>query len=114
MLSCVVTQATSLLLKDNTLIVAFRVNNTTSLSDDLLHEGGCSYHFYLAVERYQFKTETLMDLLGAAGRHPGLPMVVCCSSRNELDAASSAVANVPYISLASLPMVSKVVIYGGV
>ncbi|TQD91639.1 hypothetical protein C1H46_022822 [Malus baccata] len=43
-----------------------------------------------------------MDLLGVAGRRPGLPMVVCCSSRDELDAVCSAVANVPYISLASL------------
>ncbi|KAB2594781.1 hypothetical protein D8674_030231 [Pyrus ussuriensis x Pyrus communis] len=52
-----------------------------------------------------------MDLLGVAGRRPGLPMVVCCSSRDELDAVRSAVANVPYISLTSLLMVSKVVIY---
>ncbi|XP_048426245.1 uncharacterized protein LOC103945522 isoform X2 [Pyrus x bretschneideri] len=59
-------------------------------------------HFYLAVDRHQFKMETLMDLLGVAGGRPGLPMVVCCSSRDELDAVSSAVANVPYISLASL------------
>ncbi|BBH07811.1 hypothetical protein Prudu_019845 [Prunus dulcis] len=46
--------------------------------------------------------ETLMDLFGVAGRRPCLPIVVCCSSRDELDAVSSAVANVPYISLASL------------
>ncbi|KAM1018199.1 hypothetical protein TB2_039678 [Malus domestica] len=118
MLSCVVTQATSLLLKDNTLIVVSCVNNTTpvcifyfTLSDNLLHEGGCNYHFYLAVDRYQFKMETLMDLLGVAGRRPGFPMVVCCSSHDELDAASSAVANVPCISLASLLMVSKVIIF---
>ncbi|KAM2216124.1 hypothetical protein TB1_022224 [Malus domestica] len=39
-------------------------------------------------------------------RRPGLPMVVCCSSRDELDAISSAVANVPYISLASLDYAS--------
>ncbi|VVA09511.1 PREDICTED: eukaryotic [Prunus dulcis] len=59
-------------------------------------------HFYLAVDRLQFKMETLMDLFGVAGRRPCLPIVVCCSSRDELDAVSSAVANVPYISLASL------------
>ncbi|XP_070666286.1 uncharacterized protein [Malus domestica] len=46
--------------------------------------------------------EMWMDLLGVVGRHPGLPMVVCCSSRDELDAVCSAVTNVPYISLASL------------
>ncbi|KAM1373206.1 hypothetical protein ACFX2I_023934 [Malus domestica] len=63
-------------------------------------------HFYLAVDRHQFKIETLMDLLGVAGRRPGLPMVVYCSSRDELDAVSSAIANVPYISLASLDYAS--------
>ncbi|KAM1589548.1 hypothetical protein ACFX10_028425 [Malus domestica] len=59
-------------------------------------------HFYLAVNRHHFKMEMWMDLLGVVGRHPGLPMVVCCSSRDELDAVCSAVTNVPYISLASL------------
>ncbi|KAM0955719.1 hypothetical protein ACFX2I_023987 [Malus domestica] len=66
----------------------------------------CLRRFYLAVDRHQFKMETLMDLLGVAGRRPGLPMVVCCSSRDELDAISSAVANVPYISLAFLDYAS--------
>ncbi|KAM1032948.1 hypothetical protein ACFX2I_036460 [Malus domestica] len=37
-------------------------------------------------------------ILGVAGRCPGLPMVVCCSSRDVLDAISSVVANVLYIS----------------
>ncbi|KAL6227348.1 hypothetical protein ACLB2K_001307 [Fragaria x ananassa] len=59
-------------------------------------------HFYLAVDRIQFKMETFMDLLGVAGRRPCLPIVVCCSSRDELDAVSSAVASVPYISFAPL------------
>ncbi|RXI05346.1 hypothetical protein DVH24_006603, partial [Malus domestica] len=59
-------------------------------------------NFYLAVDRLHFMMDTLMDLLGLAGRRSGLPMVVCCSSRDELDAVCSAVANVPFISLASL------------
>ncbi|PRQ43864.1 hypothetical protein RchiOBHm_Chr3g0472951 [Rosa chinensis] len=46
--------------------------------------------------------ETFMDLLGVAGRRPCLPMVVCCSSHDELDAVSSTIATVPYISLAPL------------
>ncbi|XP_022859392.1 eukaryotic initiation factor 4A-I isoform X1 [Olea europaea var. sylvestris] len=50
-------------------------------------------HFYLAVDRLQFKMETLVDLLGMAGRRPCLPMVVCCSTRDELDAVCSAVSN---------------------
>ncbi|KAK0578870.1 hypothetical protein LWI29_017551 [Acer saccharum] len=59
-------------------------------------------HFYVAVDRLQFKMETLVDLLGVAGRRTCLPMVVCCSSRDELDAVSSAVSNLPYISFSSL------------
>lgn len=46
--------------------------------------------------------ETLVDLLGVAGRHQWLPMVVCCSSRDELDAVCSALSNLTYISLAAL------------
>uniref|UniRef100_A0A7C9AL69 Uncharacterized protein n=1 Tax=Opuntia streptacantha TaxID=393608 RepID=A0A7C9AL69_OPUST len=60
-------------------------------------------HFYLAVDRLHFKMETLVDLLGVVGRRSGLPIVVCCSSRDELDAVCAAVSALPYISLSSLP-----------
>ncbi|KAB1214721.1 Eukaryotic initiation factor 4A [Morella rubra] len=63
---------------------------------------GQQRHFYVAVDRLQFKMETLVDLLGVAGRRPGLPMVVCCSSRDELDAVCSTVSNLPYISFVPL------------
>ncbi|XP_071724987.1 uncharacterized protein [Rutidosis leptorrhynchoides] len=59
-------------------------------------------HFYIAVDRQKFKMETFVDLLGVAGKRPSLPMVVCCSSRDELDSVCSAVSNLPNISLASL------------
>ncbi|EOX91396.1 ATP-dependent RNA helicase eIF4A isoform 4 [Theobroma cacao] len=59
-------------------------------------------HFYVAVDRLHFKMETLIDLLGVAGRRTCLPIVVCCSSRDELDAVCSAVSNLPYVSLSSL------------
>ncbi|POO02789.1 P-loop containing nucleoside triphosphate hydrolase [Trema orientale] len=59
-------------------------------------------HFYVAVDRLQYKMVTLLDLLGMAGHRPGLPMVVSCSSRDELDAVCSAVSTLPFISLASL------------
>ncbi|XP_021714296.1 ATP-dependent RNA helicase eIF4A-like [Chenopodium quinoa] len=59
-------------------------------------------HFYLAVDRLPFKMETLVDLLGVVGRRSGLPMVLCCSSRDELDAVCSTVSSLPYISLSSL------------
>ncbi|KAM0032227.1 putative RNA helicase [Helianthus debilis subsp. tardiflorus] len=59
-------------------------------------------HFYLAVDRIHYKMETLVDLLGMAGRRPWLPMVVCCSTRDELDAVCSAVSNISYICVTPL------------
>ncbi|KAJ6288642.1 hypothetical protein OIU76_024595 [Salix suchowensis] len=60
-------------------------------------------HFYVTVvDRPHFKTETLVHLLGVAVRRPALPIVVCCSSRDQLDAVCSAVSNLPFISLACL------------
>ena len=40
-----------------------------------------------------------MDLLDMAGRRPELPMVVTCSSRDELDAVCSAVSSLPFLCL---------------
>lgn len=92
-------------------------------------------HFYLAVDRPQFKMvvlkhcfeflkffsfvcliiaecvqnlskneqETLTDLLGLVGRRPCLPIVVCCSSRDELDSVCSNISNLSSrISISSL------------
>ncbi|XP_078165078.1 initiation factor 4A-like protein isoform X1 [Carex rostrata] len=59
-------------------------------------------HYYLAVDRLQFKMETLVDLLEVAGKQPSLPIVICCSSRDELDAVCSTVANLSYISFSPL------------
>ncbi|GMN30100.1 hypothetical protein TIFTF001_002690 [Ficus carica] len=59
-------------------------------------------HFYVAVDRLQYKMVTLLDLLGMAGHRPGLPMVVTCSSRDELDSVCFAVSSLPFISLSSL------------
>ncbi|XWS33625.1 hypothetical protein CRYUN_Cryun22dG0098800 [Craigia yunnanensis] len=59
-------------------------------------------HFYVAVDKLHFKMETLTDLLGVADRRTCLPIVVCCNSRDELDAVCSAVSIIPYISLSSL------------
>lgn len=43
-----------------------------------------------------------MDLLGVTGQRPNLPIAVCCSSRDELDALCSVVSNLSYISLSIL------------
>ncbi|XP_054825352.1 ATP-dependent RNA helicase eIF4A [Prosopis cineraria] len=61
-----------------------------------------SRHFYLAVDRLQFKMETLKDLLGLVGRRPRLPIVVCCSTRDELDSVCSTFSSLPFISLSVL------------
>ncbi|KAH7679427.1 RNA helicase protein [Dioscorea alata] len=59
-------------------------------------------HYYVAVDRLRFKMDTLVDLLGVAGRRPFLPIVVCCSYRDELDAVCSAVSGLSFISLSPL------------
>ncbi|KAJ7952863.1 eukaryotic initiation factor 4A [Quillaja saponaria] len=67
-----------------------------------LTQFGQSRHFYVAVDRHQFKMKTLEDLLVEVGQRPGLPMVVCCSTRDELDSVCSTVFNLPFICLSSL------------
>ncbi|XP_077249844.1 initiation factor 4A-like protein isoform X2 [Tasmannia lanceolata] len=52
--------------------------------------------------RLQFKMEVLIDLLRVAGQRPSLPIVLCVSSRDELDTVCSAVSNLTFISLACL------------
>lgn len=52
--------------------------------------------------RYKYLQATLVDLLGMAGRRPRLPLVISCSSRDELDAVCSAVSNLPFISVSPL------------
>eukprot|EP00268_Persea_americana_P001027 TRINITY_DN10305_c0_g2_i4.p1 TRINITY_DN10305_c0_g2~~TRINITY_DN10305_c0_g2_i4.p1 ORF type:complete len:239 (+),score=48.46 TRINITY_DN10305_c0_g2_i4:102-719(+) len=73
-----------------------------SASPSSSHHFSSPRHYYVAVDRLQFKMETLVDLLGVAGRHHSLPIALCCSSRDELDAVCSTVSNLSYISLASL------------
>lgn len=46
--------------------------------------------------------ETLVDLLSMACRRPSLPIVVCCSTRDELDAVCSAVSNLSFIDTAAV------------
>ncbi|KAJ1295645.1 hypothetical protein BS78_01G238800 [Paspalum vaginatum] len=58
-------------------------------------------HYYLAVDRIQFKMRTLLELLGVVADRR-LPIVICVSSRDELDAVCAAVANLPFVSLSPL------------
>nr|VDC98795.1 unnamed protein product [Brassica oleracea] len=65
-------------------------------------------HFYLAVDHSEIEIlkidaqETVVELLGVLGRRPWLPIVVCCSSRDELDAVCSSLSTLPFISFAAL------------
>ncbi|XP_024640292.1 uncharacterized protein [Medicago truncatula] len=59
-------------------------------------------HFYLAVDRLQFKMQTLVDLLDLVGRRPCLPIVVCCSTRDDLDSLCSSLSPLPFISSSAL------------
>ncbi|XP_040383858.1 eukaryotic initiation factor 4A-I [Oryza brachyantha] len=60
-------------------------------------------HFYLAVDRLQFKMRTLLELLGVvADRRGALPIAICVSSRDELDAVCADVAGLPFMSLSPL------------
>ena len=49
--------------------------------------------------------ETLVDLLGVVGRRPRLPIVICCSSRDDLDSVSAALSGASYISLLYLVII---------
>ena len=51
--------------------------------------------------------ETVVELLGVLGRRPWLPIVVCCSSRDELDAVCSSLSTLPFISFAALVLLSS-------
>ncbi|BAF26411.1 uncharacterized LOC4348516 [Oryza sativa Japonica Group] len=60
-------------------------------------------HFYLAVDRLQFKMRTLLELLGVvADRRGALPIAVGVSSRDELDLVCADVASLPFVSLSPL------------
>lgn len=45
--------------------------------------------YYVAVDRLQLKMGTLVDLMKVLGRKQGLPLIMCCSSRDSLDMVCS-------------------------
>ncbi|KAH9318411.1 hypothetical protein KI387_020180, partial [Taxus chinensis] len=65
-------------------------------------DGETHSQYYLAVDRQQFKLGTLVDLLDVIGRRSGLPIVLCCSSRDGLDSVCATISSLPYISLSCL------------
>eukprot|EP00252_Welwitschia_mirabilis_P002584 TRINITY_DN12532_c0_g1_i1.p1 TRINITY_DN12532_c0_g1~~TRINITY_DN12532_c0_g1_i1.p1 ORF type:complete len:215 (+),score=30.44 TRINITY_DN12532_c0_g1_i1:120-764(+) len=58
--------------------------------------------YYLAVDRQAFKLGTLVDLLEVLGRRSGLPIVLCCCSRDVLDRLCESISSLPYVSLTYL------------
>ncbi|XP_057449514.1 ATP-dependent RNA helicase eIF4A [Lotus japonicus] len=65
-------------------------------------QSGHSRHFYLAVDRLQVKMQTLVDLLDLVGRRSCLPIVICCSTRDDLDSLFSSLSALPFISSSAL------------
>ncbi|CAJ1929651.1 unnamed protein product [Sphenostylis stenocarpa] len=59
-------------------------------------------HFYLAVDRLQFKMQTVIELVDLVARRPCLPIVVCCSTRDDLDFLCSSVPALPVVSSSAL------------
>ncbi|KAL2348399.1 hypothetical protein Fmac_002399 [Flemingia macrophylla] len=59
-------------------------------------------HFYLAVDRLQFKMQTVVELVDLVARRPCLPIVVCCSTRDELDSLCSSISALPFLSSSAL------------
>lgn len=58
--------------------------------------------YYIAVDRQQLKMGTLVDLMKVLGRKQGLPLIMCCSSRDSLDAVCSQFSSFQHMSLSCL------------
>ncbi|BAU00205.1 hypothetical protein VIGAN_10177800 [Vigna angularis var. angularis] len=59
-------------------------------------------HFYLAVDRLHFKMQTVIELVDLVARRPSLPIVVCCSTRDDLDSLCSSLSTLPFVSSSAL------------
>ncbi|KAJ8567249.1 hypothetical protein K7X08_019457 [Anisodus acutangulus] len=55
--------------------------------------------------------DTLVDLLGMAGQLRCLPIVVSCSTRDELDAVCSALSNLSHITMAALVLTHDISLF---
>ncbi|EFJ22195.1 hypothetical protein SELMODRAFT_58586, partial [Selaginella moellendorffii] len=53
-------------------------------------------HFYIAVDRQEFKMRTFFDLLEHFWKRSGVPLVICCNARDSLDAVFAAAASCPH------------------
>ncbi|MCO5586552.1 hypothetical protein L7F22_040493 [Adiantum nelumboides] len=58
--------------------------------------------YYVAVDRQQLKMGTLVDLMKVLGRKQGLPLIMCCCSRDSLDAVCSQFSSSQHMSLSCL------------
>eukprot|EP00249_Psilotum_nudum_P015479 c25348_g1_i3 orf=187-858(+) len=56
-------------------------------------------HYYVAVDRQQFKMGTLVDLLEVLRRKNGLPLIICCDSRDSLDDVCGRVLTSPNMTV---------------
>lgn len=58
--------------------------------------------YYVAVDRHQLKMGTLVDLMNVLVRKQGLPLIMCCSSRDSLDAVCSHFSSSQHMSVSCL------------
>ncbi|XP_024533962.1 ATP-dependent RNA helicase eIF4A [Selaginella moellendorffii] len=59
-------------------------------------DGDSPRHFYIAVDRQEFKMRTFFDLLEHFWKRSGVPLVICCNARDSLDAVFAAAASCPH------------------
>lgn len=58
--------------------------------------------YYVAVDRQQRRMGTLVDLMKVLGRKQGLPLIMCCSSRDSLDMVCSHFSSSQHMSVSCL------------
>ncbi|KAL3039196.1 hypothetical protein AAZX31_01G172700 [Glycine max] len=54
------------------------------------------------VDRLHFKMQTVIELVDLVARRPCLPIVVCCSTRDDLDSLCSSLSTLPFLSSSAL------------
>eukprot|EP00246_Nothoceros_aenigmaticus_P017364 TRINITY_DN8439_c0_g1_i1.p1 TRINITY_DN8439_c0_g1~~TRINITY_DN8439_c0_g1_i1.p1 ORF type:complete len:229 (+),score=25.65 TRINITY_DN8439_c0_g1_i1:126-812(+) len=65
-------------------------------------DGDAPLQYYIAVDRQQYKMGTLVDLLEVLGKKGGLPLSICCSARDSLDAVSAAMIASQHFTISTL------------
>uniref|UniRef100_A0A7I4AFA7 Helicase C-terminal domain-containing protein n=1 Tax=Physcomitrium patens TaxID=3218 RepID=A0A7I4AFA7_PHYPA len=62
-------------------------------------EGEGLQQYYIAVDRQKFKMDTFVQMLLVLGRRASLPIAICCSARDSLDAVCARISAAQQFSL---------------